>query len=757
MKINNNNNEVDDKLFISEQYKDAIDKSMLVSKTDLSGRITYVNDIFCTVSGFTREELLGKPHNIIRHPSVSASVFDELWRVLKAKQTWYHNGLQNAKKDGSSYYVMANIFPLLNAKNEIIEYISVEQDVTAKIASEERLIEDSKYNEVLFEDQENIVFTISMCQGVIKANKKYFETFGFKNLEDFKKYHDCICELFIEDEGYLKETTTEVHWTDPILLNVKARHKALIRNAKGEKRIFSVLLKEVDLGEKSFFICTFTDITELEAALREAKISENAKSDFMANMSHEIRTPMNGIVGFTQLLMETELSVEQKQFLELIDNSTSLLHKIVNDILDFSKIEGGYLELNLIKVNTFTDFYPAISLFKTQVFEKNITYRIDIDPEISECLMMDELRITQILNNLINNAIKFTPLNGEIYIEIQKITSLKNQELISFAVTDTGIGIEEEKIENIFKSFMQADSGMSREFGGTGLGLSISKSLCELMGSNLQVNSTLGKGSTFSFEVALDVCKDKAKLCDKTAEHPIYIIENKHRDYNNVIYQLEQFGINFIKVSEEKIKSMTISNHIVILFNYLQFYSLGLERSRVLLIDNRHESFSLIRQIENAYHIGSFIEFPAELYRAISELNTQLYIRKKIVKFSLKVLVAEDYRVNRIVLDEMLKKYGIIADFAHDGKEAVSMGMKNNYDLILMDINMPKLNGVDACTELKRAGILAPIIAVTANVLKGDKERFLNLGLDAYLAKPVVVDELYDLLVKYNRTLIDRD
>lgn len=487
-----------------------------------------------------------------------------------------------------------------------------------------------------------------------------------------------------------------------------------------------------------------------EEAIHKSKLSEKAKSDFMANMSHEIRTPMNGIVGFTQLLLGGEVTEEQREFLELIEHSTSLLHKVVDNILDFSKIENGKLELDFIDINVFTDFYAVISLFKTEISEKNISYRVDIDPDISETLLMDELRITQILNNLISNAIKFTAKNGEILIEIHKLKSFENSELISFAVTDTGIGIKEDKLGDIFNSFIQADSSMSREFGGTGLGLSICQSLCELMDSKLNVVSTLGQGSTFSFEVLLEKSKSIKKLSSQTRESLIYVVEHMHRDCDYVIYQLEHFGINYKKVSLDEASEWDISNNIVIVFDYRVCSSLNLNDSKILLIDGRKETFPFVKNMIDIYHIDSFIEFPTEVYRAISKLNLMLKKKKKNQKFDLNVLVAEDNRVNRLVIDEMLSKYGIKADFAHDGIEAVQMGESLVYDLILMDINMPNLNGVEATKSLKDKGLTIPIIALTANVLKGDRERFLKLGLDDYISKPISIDALYSILYKYN-------
>ncbi|CAA6801456.1 MAG: Unknown protein [uncultured Sulfurovum sp.] len=607
-----------------------------------------------------------------------------------------------------------------------------------------------KQNNILFEEEENIVFTIGMNAGVLRANKKFYKTFGFKNLLDFKKTYNCICELFISSKEYLKETTIHAHWTDPITQNPHKRHKALIRDFSGEKRVYSVLLKELTIEDVPLKICTFTDITELEEAISTSKRLEEVKTLFMANMSHEIRTPMNGIVGFTSLLLGTKLSPEQQQFLQLIDESATVLSEIINDVLDFSKIENGSLELDFINVNIFTDFYFAISLFKEEALQRNISYRVDIDPDISESLLMDKGRIVKVLNNLISNAIKFTLEKGEVLIDIQLLKATKTKELVSFSVTDTGIGINKNDLKSIFKSFMQGNNGFTKEFGGTGLGLSISNSLCQLMDSELKVKSILGKGSTFSFEINFEKTTAENTLSTLTKERTIYLVEDKSRDHSNVLYQLEHFSINFIQISKEAILSSKISNHIVIIFNYREYLSLKLSHNSIILVDDKKEAFFFSKEFDNIYHISAFITFPSELYNAIVALNDALHteIRKK--HFDLKVLVAEDSRLNRVLLDEMLLEYDIQADFVEDGKGAVEMATKNTYDLILMDINMPNLNGAEANKILKRKEINIPIVAVTANALKGDRQRLLDLGLDDYLSKPISVDSLYNILLKYH-------
>lgn len=746
-------NEVCEKALLLDQYKEAIDLTQIVSKTDINGMITYVNHAFCEVSGYSEEELLGQPQNIVRHPDNPPELFRELWSTIQNKQIW-HGELKNRAKDGSEYYVDATIFPLVNQQEEIVEYMAIRTDFTLRVEAEQNLDCQRRYSQMLFNDQENIVFTANKEKGVIEANRKFFEILGFNSLRDFKEKHNCVCELFIIKEGYLKPVTPEMHWTDLIFNEPKKQHKALIQDAGGSERIFSVLLKLVDFDDEQFVICSFTDITELEYAREQAEASEKAKSEFMANMSHEIRTPMNGIVGFTQLLMKSELSMQQKQFTQLIEHSTSTLLKIVNDILDFSKIESGHLELDLIEVNPFIDLRNSISLFKSKANEKEISYLVDIDPTISECLMMDELRITQILTNLINNAIKFTPFNGTIHIEIQRIPSDDDKEHIFFGVTDTGIGIAPDRVDKIFQSFIQADSSTTREFGGTGLGLTISASLCELMGSRLRVRSRLGKGSTFFFQVPFESCKKSTKLAQNISHPPLYIVKYEDSIYDNVLYQLDHFGVKYITLAFEEIRKLDVEDHIVIIFDYQIYLSLDLEENKVILIDERKAAFNLAKKIDGLYHLGSYQESPSDLYNAVVELNlispSSSKGEKDDAHFNLNILVAEDYEVNRILIEEMLKEYGITPDFAVDGLEAVEKGLSTTYNLILMDINMPNLNGIDATKQLHEKGIKTPIVALTANALKGDRENFLNEGMDGYLSKPVDMEKLYEVLVQFN-------
>ena len=743
--------EVAAKTNILEQYKEAIDQALLVSKTDPAGYITYANDLFCKISGYSREELIGKPHNIVRHPDTDPAVFKEMWKTILAKKIW-HGELKNRRKDGSAYYVNATILPLINRHGEIEEFIAMRQDITDRVIAEINLDRQRRYSQMLFEHQENIVITASETEGVISANHNFFETFGFKDIEDFKSKHNCICNLFEEEEGYLPPSKDSIYWARNVLENPNKQHKVLMRNAAGERRIFNVALKEIVFDNEHFIIASFTDITELEAARRRAEASEKAKAIFMANMSHEIRTPMNGIVGFTQLLQQSDLTIRQKRFVTLIEQSTKTLLGIVNDILDFSKIESGKLELDYVRTNPFVDLRNAIAIFSDKAREKDISLQITIDPHISECLMMDHLRVTQILTNLISNAIKFTPEHGIVAVDLIACGSTKKKECIHFSVTDSGIGIPPERLEKIFEPFTQADASTTRNFGGTGLGLSIAASLCSLMGGELKVESTPGKGSRFYFSVEFEKCESNQILSEQIHHKPVYVVQSGSDRFISVLQQLNHFGISYQIIPPEMLEQME-ENHITFIFEAAHYEKVRHKTSHIILIDNSDAAAKISENDTTVFHIYAYEECPSIIYNAMLALNAIPESKKNPIKKSsdihLKVLVAEDYDINRILIKEMLSEYGITPDFALDGAEAVEMALRKKYDLILMDINMPKLNGMDATIQLREHEITTPIVALTANALEGDAERFLALGMDDYISKPIDWNELDAVLRRY--------
>ncbi len=745
--------EIGEKKLIFQQYTKAIDASYLVSKTDKSGIITYANEQFIEVSGYSKRELIGISHNIVRHPDVPSSVFEDLWRTIKQKKVW-RGQLKNISKSGKSYFVYATIFPLVDSKGNIIEYIAIRNNITKRVEAENKLKRQEKYNKMIFNNQENIVFTATKELGVIEANQKFLETFGFNSFASFKEKYNCICDLFIEKEGYLKASTKYKHWSEEIFCTPEKTHKALIKDKYDFERIYSVHINRVEFEDEELMIANFTDITELEYAREIAIASEKAKSEFMANMSHEIRTPMNGIVGFTDLLFKSNLEPKQRQFTEYIKNSTTVLLDIVNDILDFSKIESGHLKLDLIPANPFIDLRGAMTIFKSQATQKNISFIVNIDSSISECLVMDKLRLIQILTNLVNNAIKFTPEHGTVDMSAKLISSEDNREKIIFSVTDTGIGIAKDRLETIFQSFIQADSSTTRKFGGTGLGLTIGASLCNLMGSQLQVESQQGKGSRFFFEVEFEVCDSTPTLASQAKYSPIYVLDHNGEIYNNVMTQLKHFGLETHTGSFEELLCGDNKDNIIVTFNYRQYKPLESISSKIILIDDSKEAFMLAREEDILYHIGFFDEAPSILYNAI--LNyTMIPKGDKVLSAistkdsTFKVLVVEDYEMNRILIEEMLNGYGISPDFAFDGAEAIEKVEDNSYNIIFMDINMPVMNGIDATRILRKKGVKIPIIALTANALEGDKEHYLSEGMDNYLSKPIDVDELEAILTKY--------
>jgi len=522
---------------------------------------------------------------------------------------------------------------------------SLELEIVKRIQIEKRLSRGNALLKSFLKSIPDLVFYKDIDGKYLECNKAFAEFIGRDRKEIIGKTDS---EIYSEKEALQFESSDqevitgktqariEMWGTGPdrsrVLLET---HKNPITDEIGE--IIGIIGISRDITGKHL------DKMELQKAKDDAESANMAKSMFLANMSHEIRTPMNGIIGMTDILQQTDLSEEQKEFLRIISLSGTNLLTIINDILDFSRIESGGITLEKIDFKLLDPIEETIKLLSYKLQQKNLYLKLETSKDLPEIVNGDPLRTKQILINLVNNALKFTS-GGGITISIELQESSINISNILIKVIDTGIGISEEGKQKLFKSFSQTDASTSRKYGGTGLGLSISKRLVELMNGEIGVESEEGKGTTFWFNLA----------------------------FGNA-------GNNLISGKDDDKK-------------------------------------------------------------------------EKLDKCTLNILLAEDNPINQRVALYNLKKMGHQVDIAENGKIAVEFFSKNNYDIILMDIQMPEMDGLEATKQIRNREKknqnkkIMPIIAMTANALRGDKENFINQGMSGYISKPFKIKELENIL-----------
>jgi len=632
----------------------------------------YFSDEWLSLLGYEPGELEEHKNTwkSIVHPDDLSRVLEDVHRHMRGETSYYQSEHRCRTKTGSWIWVLDRGKVVeWDAEGNPVRMIGTHQDITPRKIAEQSLEEsEQRYRTIVENINEGMIK--QTLEGIILEINDYFCFMTGYSREELLGEPVSMLSTGGNDGG-MAERCNEILEKKTFL------HRWKLVKKDATVIHTSVNSSLVEYNNNSHIQSFLRDITMRvimeEKLLRTSELAEKAnraKGEFLANMSHEIRTPMNAILGFTELTLDTELMDEQRENLNAVMESSNDLLVIINDILDFSKIEAGRLDLVPRKLNLYRSVQDVIEMVKQTAAEKELTFQLHIDSSAPEYIVADPVRLRQVLINLLNNAVKFTPTGSvEICAELHRQDSIigglaspapaprkytrYEQTVIQFSVKDTGIGISEELLSEIFNYFTQADGSAARRYGGTGLGLSISRKLVELMGGKIWVESTPGTGSTFYFTIEAGVPK------------PVQAVE---------------------------------------------------------------------------------------AYQHMSEDEYEQY-RRHVHDKPLKILLADDKPTNLLITTRLLEKEGHLLVSVPDGSEALTAHERETFDCILMDVQMPVMNGFQSTRQIRKreqhTGMHVPVIAMTAHAMTGDREKCISEGMDDYIAKPVRIAELRGLLMKW--------
>ncbi len=768
--------------------------------TDLKGNIEYVNPKFTQVTGYTAEEAIGQNPRILKSGEQPSSLYQELWTTIASGGEW-RGEFHNRKKNGEYYWESASISPVKDPAGAITHYIAVKEDITKiKEAQEEleklSLVASKTDNAVLITDARGRIewindgFTRLTGYGLDEIAGKIPRHVLEGPLTD-PQTRDRIRRLLGEERGFAEE-----------IINYRK---------DGSHYWISLTVTPIfdKAGKLTKFISVGSDITkrkrveaELQAAKEAADAANRAKSEFLASMSHEIRTPMNAIIGMAELLWETHLTMEQRQYVRIFRSAGENLLTLINDILDLSKVEAGHLELESVHFDLGDLVEKVCDIMVLKAEQKKIELVCRVAPEVPQWLVGDPLRLRQILLNLMGNAIKFTE-EGEVLLEVSRAEAGQASEgkeegtcWIRFSVKDTGIGIPADKLAKVFDSFTQVDSSVTRKYGGSGLGLAISQRLVELMGGRITVQSELGRGSDFTFTArfGLQISGEavapspdvrfwggRTLVVDDNATNRLILVESMSR-WNIPVVTADGGEAALREMRDASQRGAPFQ--LVLLDRRMPGMD-GLDVAKAVRADPHLQGTNLILltsdvrpgDLKKAKELGISWNLSKPVKRkdlqhaiqvALSEGRTgerpapvaeaqppDGAVERRPDQRPLSILLVEDSKDNRILIQSYLKKTPYQLDLALNGQEALEKVKRCSYDLVLMDMQMPVMDGYTATREIrkweKKSGCglrRLPIVALTASALQEDIDRSLGAGCDVHLPKPISKSTLLEMIVR---------
>ncbi|MFT5324794.1 MAG: two-component system sensor histidine kinase/response regulator [Planctomycetaceae bacterium] len=698
------------------------------------------------------------------------------------KETW---------PDGRTTWVSTSKLPLRDRERNVVGTFGVSRDITAQQEALNALSQSESLNRQIVDTALDAFVGMDAEGTIIDWNPQAEVIFGWKaedalgqTLADtiiperFRERHFAGLKRFLETgEGSV----------------IQRRLELVALHRSGKEFPVEVTISPIRDSQSCIFSAFVHDITnrkqaekELRASKEAAESANRAKSDFLANMSHEIRTPMNAVIGMTELVLDTELTRSQHEYLGMVRDSADSLLTLINDILDFSKIEAGRLELESSIFSIRDMLGDTLRSLSVRAHREELELACHIDPTVPDALVGDPSRLRQVVVNLVGNAIKFTQ-HGEVIVHVDVDQQDGRSVLLHFAVADTGIGIQKEKLKSVFQAFEQADTSTTRQYGGTGLGLTICSRLTQLMNGSVWAESDLGKGSTFHFTARLAVSDTPPRVSTKRIVQGSRVLIVDDNATNRLILDemLTNWGIetSCVEGVDEAIESLRKAREAGKSYDLVlsdvhmpqkDGFALAAEIRKdeklagavimMLTSGDRSEDVEQCRK----FGVSAYIRKPIKQSELFDSMVAVLAIdgtgdsasqqaedseRTEVIIPPLRVLLAEDSVVNQKLALALLKKWGHTGTVANNGKAAVDLATNETFDVVLMDVQMPEMDGLEATRQIRQSEVGTdrhlPIIAMTAHAMKGDRELCLESGMDDYVSKPVRPWQLINALSRF--------